>query len=324
MRTKVFVGIVVMLGSSAIGSRSLGQFPPDGEFLRGYSSPHGKEQQTLSSAVRIYNRARDYYSAGEYDKAMAAYNEALRHNPNLIEAYDGRGRIHDQMAERRRAIAEYSEAVRRNPKYAPAYRNRAGDYYELGLLERAIADYSESLRLDPQGENGLYAHFGRALVYVHAKDHPKAIADFKKVVQYTAKDGEDHASRGKAYFLLGNYDAAASEYDKAERVAPKNAYVLNHVAWFKATCPKDSLRDGTEALRSAQNACELTKWKNGGYIDTLAAAYFEKGEFENALRYQRQALSTPDVPGYTRKELKQHLALYENHRPLRDKPLVTQ
>jgi tetratricopeptide (TPR) repeat protein len=53
-----------------------------------------------------------------------------------------------------RAIAAYSEAIRLDPKNAIAFNNRGNAYgkkgWTTGDYDRAVADYSEAIRLDPQ------------------------------------------------------------------------------------------------------------------------------------------------------------------------------
>src|SRR5262249_49421907 len=63
------------------------------------------------------------------------------------------------------------------------------------------------------------------------------------------------------------------------------------LAQLLATCPDDKVRDGKRAVQYATTACELTDWKVPSCLETLAAAYAEAGQFEEAIRYQTRALS---------------------------------
>jgi Tfp pilus assembly protein PilF len=99
------------------------------------------------------------------------------------------------------------------------------------------------------------------------------MADYDRVIRIAPKDADDYAVRGVAYFKKGNYREAGSAFEKALQLFPNNDSVLGRFAWFRATCPDASLRNGKEAIRMSMRACELSKWKEPYHIEALAAAY---------------------------------------------------
>jgi Flp pilus assembly protein TadD len=117
---------------------------------------------------------------------------------------------------------------------------------------------------------------------------------------------------------MGDYPAAAAHYAKVKQMGPRDYDALNNVAWFKATCPDGSFRNGKEAVQESTKACELTKWKNGGFVDTLAAAWAEAGDFNQAVKYAEQALATSGLSASSRNEVQNHLRLFRQHKPWRE------
>jgi TPR repeat protein len=93
--------------------------------------------------------------------------------------------------------------------------------------------------------------------------------------------------------------------------------VLNDFAWFLATCPDASQRDGHQAVDYAIKACDLTKWKASSLIDTLAAAFAETGQFDKAVEYEKQAISIPDVDAQDKRQMEQRVELYRHRTPYR-------
>ncbi|MEM9744760.1 MAG: hypothetical protein AAF918_18920 [Pseudomonadota bacterium] len=99
------------------------------------------------------------------------------------------------------------------------------------------------------------------------------------------------------------------------------ADALNQLAWVLATHKSDAVRDGERAVTLARRAVALTR--NASYLDTLAAAQAEAGEFDAAVRSQREALAlaAEEVDGSDTdliEELESHLRAYRRSKPWRE------
>jgi tetratricopeptide (TPR) repeat protein len=65
----------------------------------------------------------------------------------------------------------------------------------------------------------------------------------------------------------------------------------NALAWMLATSPYSEVRNGPEAVQYAGQAASGSKWKDPEILDTLAAAYAESGNFDQAINVERQAIA---------------------------------
>jgi WD40 repeat protein/tRNA A-37 threonylcarbamoyl transferase component Bud32/Flp pilus assembly protein TadD len=118
------------------------------------------------------------------------------------------------------------------------------------------------------------------------------------------------------------YAQIVTAYEQKLHLSPDSAQALNILAWLRATCPAAEVRDGAKAVKHATRACELTNWKDAQYIDTLAAAYAEIGDFDSAVKQQKKAIDllTEEEEG-PRADMEERLKLYQSGKPYREDAL---
>ena len=76
-----------------------------------------------------------------------------------------------------------------------------------------------------------------------------------------------------------------------------NPEPLNEIAWDAATTEDHAFFAAIsgDALRASQRSCELTDYEDAAYLDTLARVHFERGELDEAIKWQELALQ--HIPG---------------------------
>ena len=129
-----------------------------------------------------------------------------------------------------------------------------------------------------------------------------------------------YATRGELYSAMGAHQAAVEDLDRALGSGSRDAEVYNTLAWLLATSTQDGLRNAQRAKELALTACELTRYQEPNFVDTLAAAHAEAGEFDDAIRFQQRALESPEFEKRFGREARSRLELYAARRPYREGP----
>lgn len=141
----------------------------------------------------IFERANNFVRLGNLPAAIADYTQVIAHLPDFAPAYFNRAfaRQHGN-ADLPGALADYDRALALRPDFPEAYANRAIAHQQNGDLPAAIADYTAALRLQPQ-------------------------AAF-------------YNNRGEALFLLGDFAAAAQDFEQALALLPDYRYAAAGLA----------------------------------------------------------------------------------------------
>jgi hypothetical protein len=92
-----------------------------------------------------------------------------------------------------------------------------------------------------------------------------------------------------ALLFIGKATDGLKRLQEVTLFAPDAPVVLNEIAWFFATQPDATLRNGNEAVRLAEQACGLTNRTAPEMLATLAAAYAETARIPEAIKIAEEA-----------------------------------
>jgi beta-lactamase regulating signal transducer with metallopeptidase domain len=212
------------------------------------------------------------------------------------------------------ALAYFNDYLERNPTDKQARRARAMVLMSDGGVDAAISDFTEMLRLDPK-DHTVWNDLGRA--WAIKGDYDRAIANFNEAIRIRAFVSVYFHNRGEAWYRMGDAVNAIKDWKTALTVRPKYYWPQRQLAWLLATWPDERLRSGTEALKRATVACELSDWQDVAGLETLAAAYAESGDFGQAIQWQTKANELNPHKG-DRPATADPLDLYKQGKPYRD------
>ncbi len=195
--------------------------------------------------------------------------------------------------------------------------NKAADLYKAGDFEGARRLYDAAIQADPR----LYlAIYFRGEISMTQHKWQQAADDFNSALKISPGFFLAAIRRGEANSHLGKYELSLADYNRVLSLHPmigSRGRAKTARAWLEATCPNSAFRDGKKAVKDAKEACSLCSWGDWDYIDTLAAAYAESGDFDSAIKFEEKAIAKAKKDDDT-KGAQARLGLYRQHKPYRD------
>ena len=169
------------------------------------------------------------------------------------------------------------------------------------------------------------AHFSLANALTESGRTDEAMSHLEQALELRPDYAQVHGKIAQLLAARGKTREAIGRYYEALRHKPDLSEALNNLCWTLATSPDDSIRNGSEAVRLGERACEITHWQKTIYIGTLAAAYAEAGRFDDAIRAAEKARAIALETG--EKDLaetnSQLLKLYRAGKPFREEKSST-
>ncbi len=193
--------------------------------------------------------------------------------------------------------ANIPEFVNVDPQRFMQIRQEFADYYtyyRIGLgherrheYTKAVAEFQRVLAEEPNHIESLYL-LASCLARLHRE--PEAMPYANKAASLAPNSPLVQGLLGSLLCGAGRYREALAHLEAAYIANPGDVSIANNLAWLLATCPDATYRSGPKALRLAEWACQATDYKSPPLLDSLAAAYAEMGQFEQAVRTIRLAI----------------------------------
>ncbi|MFZ7102359.1 MAG: tetratricopeptide repeat protein [Peptococcaceae bacterium] len=181
-------------------------------------------QRALRSDPQI--RADTYYYLGnvtrnqnKFNDAAAFYQKALEVDPDFFEAHYNLGKVYEMLGKNDKALKHFQKALQLNPDDADTYVNLGVGFSNAGLKEKALEMYERALALDPQSYL-VYSNMG--VEYAELGDFRKAISFHKKALELNSFYGDAWYNLGCTFALAGDYSNALSSLEKAFKLDEEN------------------------------------------------------------------------------------------------------
>jgi len=222
--------------------------------------------------------------------------------------------------------ANIPEFVNLRPRQFQEIRQEFADYYTyyrigVGYEQRheyaqAIEEFQKALSEEPNHTESLYL-LASCLARLHRPQ--EALPYARQVAALAPKSPAVHGLLGGLLSSAGRYGEALAHLEAAYRVNPGDVAIVNNLAWLLATAPEAAQRDGPRAVRLAEWACKTTSYKSPPLLDSLAAAYAQVGQFDQAIRTTEQAIEiVRHNPKASTETLESRLKLYRAGLPYRE------
>lgn len=244
--------------------------------------------------------------AGNYDDAIASFQSALDESLAVVGEQEIDICYYKAMSQylagyTDQALTTYTALISYDGKRATPYYLRGNLYLDQGDTKSAKADYDTAISLDSKNLE----------LYISIYDNLKA-AGFsedgtlylEQAVQTSGTKADDYARRGRAYTLLGDYESAESELQKAVDAGSSQALLYKGQLLEEEGNP-------SEAQTLYENYISLHK-DDAQALNSLGCLEMSNANYAQALTYFSDALAAAEASGVSKQEiLRNQILAYE-------------
>jgi tetratricopeptide (TPR) repeat protein len=212
-----------------------------------------KEIPAVTLAVLEHTRAGLHLERKDHAAAVSDLKDAAQlvgNGPQAARAHADRGRVLHLLKDWNAALAAYDAALREDPNLVEVRRRRAEVLLNLNKNAEAVGAFDEYLAKGGVPLAAVYQ--GRGTARARLSHYPEAIDDFGLALATRPPDKDRatlHLSRGLLYLVVHAPEPALREFEATLAIAPASAD-----AWLGCAQARVMLRQAEPAVAAAERA----------------------------------------------------------------------
>ncbi|MBM4104026.1 MAG: tetratricopeptide repeat protein [Planctomycetes bacterium] len=269
---------------------------------------------TKNNFIANNNLGAAYSHLCRWQEAVEAFKQAIQFKSDFAEAYYNLGVAYSNLGRWQEAMEACRQAIQFRAEYAEAHNNLGNAYANFGRWQETIEAYSHAIQIKPDFAE---AYYNLGNTYVNLGRYQEAIEAYRQAIRLKPDYAKAHYDLANALLSEGNFSEAISYIKRSLEIQPDDFGIKNNLAWMLAVCPDPAVRNPSEAIRLAQEACTATNSMNPSLLDTLGVAYASAGRFAEAIETARTALTLVDAAERStlKDDILYHLAFYTQGKP---------
>jgi tetratricopeptide (TPR) repeat protein len=204
----VIVIFVLLLGQGACSRKK----SADSKASASAEGNHTAAEDRTQARVHL-DQGKEFYRTDQDEGAVQAFQEAIRLDPELAEAYFRLGLAYDAVGKEQEAEDAYKKAVERYKKYLDENSKDAEGHYNLGQTYAGLHLYSEAIR------------------------------EYRQATRLKDDDADIFYDLGTALMKLAQYDEAAGAFSKSLEIDPEN---------YRAEDALEEAREGVQRIKAGK------------------------------------------------------------------------
>ena len=188
---------------------------------------------------------------------MKHFREVIRLTPAIGKPYNELGKASVIRQEKMDACDDHVFQCGprlESPDLAQAHWNLGTARLLKGQVAQSLAEMKIGVQLSPDDIRSRHRIFADTLLKMGKA--AEAIPYSEAVVKAEPQDAHARFVLGSACLAAKQPEQAVASFKEALHLAPNAAECLNALAWIYATSPQADLRNGAEAVRLAEQACQ--------------------------------------------------------------------
>jgi tetratricopeptide (TPR) repeat protein len=244
-------------------------------------------------SVVDFIEARDHFYAGwrneiagDFPSAIEEFEEAVRLDPFMAEAFEELGWSHSESGNIQHAIEQYLKSIDINPNRGSAHYYLAREYYFSDEKELAFHEFGKALQLDPTLKD---AQIGLAWTAYYLGDLDAAETQFQKILESSPGDYDAYLGLGYISEDRGEIEEQIASLENAAKIYNAPIEIFTHLGVAYYNHHKIDL-----AIEKFELA--VSREDDNRYARTyLIMSYLESGAVDSAVELSQEAIiSNPD------------------------------